>query len=207
MLDGPRICFNRIYDSAEGNSNEGKLKWWHIEVENRKRWRFSSTSPAEDSEIRFWLINKSTYEIINLDGYKGRWQTESEIVETESKRTLRVGVPNVIPIIRVALKDERVVEGLRKGGSAYITERGYFISEKQPCSLNPGEYIMLLKLYAGSISWMEGIFLINIPKEGLEDFELKRIDKKKLKSQAITKEEFHKILDKAAQPIKKSDSK
>jgi len=115
-------------------------------------------------------------------------------------------VQNDIPIICLALADKNILGGLIKGGSAYITETGYFISEKESCPLNPGKYIMLLELYTGVKRWMEEIFLINIPKEGLEGFELKRIDKKKLKNPAITKKEFHKILDKASQSIKKSDS-
>lgn len=188
MLTRPNVRMITTYSSTKGPQIEAAGKWWYVSIENREHFHLK-TNPAEDCEIEFWLMRKQDMGV-NTRSYKGRWKKDSWVEETESRRTLRVGVSNNIPIVYLSLEDR----GMTKNRVIYITEAEFFDNDNPAYSCHPGEYIMLLRLYTGVSIWMEEILLLTIPEGKLEDFELKQYDETIAGENIVTKKQFHELL-------------
>jgi len=126
MIKTPNVQLinRRIYDSANGTPDDGRVKWWHLELASVKRLGTIKCRQALDCivRIRYRQIGEANWVTVG-----GRWVTEA-IKEPDRERTLRYREFNQIPIARKAKDDRRLKEGTARARVAYITDTEWFVS-------------------------------------------------------------------------------
>ena len=126
----------RIYDSAVGTECEGKIKWWHIEVQNIKKvdkkwWKFTGNVPACLIKLELKGKNDNNSDVLN-----GRWRNDSP--KGEGCKALRFG--DLCSQIPIALKEN---------SSSFITEEEWMISSTVSHLVQQKDYDVTVSISSG----------------------------------------------------------